>query len=87
MPLKTLKQCLKEAQTLLQPPNALPTSPADLTKRLGIDSTSTHTRAELELLVGERCLGLLERIQAWLQKEYWPVEHRDGLGPSDCKLF
>ena len=82
---QTLKQCLKEANILLQPPNPLPTTPNELAKRLGIESSPNHTRAELQLLVGERCLQLLVDIQVWLEKEYWPAECRDGLQTSDCE--
>jgi len=82
---KTLKQCLKEGTALLQPPDQLPTSPEELAKRLGIDSSTNSNTAELQSLVGKRCLELLEDIHAWLEKEYWPAAHLDGLGPPDCE--
>jgi hypothetical protein len=82
---KTLKQCLREANALLVPPSPLPTSPNELAKRLNIELSPKHTKAELQISVGKRCLGLLVDIQAWLEKEYWPVEHRDGLEASDCR--
>jgi hypothetical protein len=82
---KTLKQCLKEGNVLLQPPDPLPTSPEELAKRLGIDPSTNSNIAELQSLVGKRCLELLEDIHAWLEKEYWPAAYLDGLGAPDCE--
>jgi hypothetical protein len=82
---KTLKQCLKEGNAVLQPPEPLSTSPEELAKRLGIDPSTNSNIAELQSLVGKRCLELLEDIHAWLEKEYWPAAHLDGLGASDCE--
>jgi hypothetical protein len=84
---KTLKQCLKDGTALLQPPDPLPTSPEELAKRLGIDPSTNSNISGLQLLVGKRCLELLEDIHAWLEKEYWPAAHLNGLGPSDCEYI
>jgi len=86
MPRKTLKQCLEEGNALIQPPKSLPTSPDELARRLGIDPSTNSKTAELQSLVGKRCLELLEDIHAWLEKEYWPATALNGLGPSDCEL-
>lgn len=43
-------------------------------------------RDTLVLLVGQRALDLLVAMQAWLGKEFWPREHKDGLGEKDCEL-
>lgn len=86
MPRKTLKQCLKESNALLQPPEPLPTSPDELARRLGVYPSTNNNTAELQFLVGKRCLELLEDIHAWLEKEYWPATALNGLGPSDCEL-
>jgi hypothetical protein len=85
MPRKGLKRCLKEANVLLQPPNPLPTTPEELASRLGIDPSTNSNIAELQLMVGKRCLELLEDIHAWLEKEYWPAADLGGLKASDCE--
>lgn len=42
-------------------------------------------RDQLVLLVGQRCLDLVVAIQAFLGKEFWPAEYRQGLKETDCK--
>lgn len=85
MSARTLKQCLKQANALLLPPNPLPTAPEELAKRLDLEPNPTHTKPELQIYLGGLCLQLLVDIHAWLEKEYWPAEHRDGLEASDCE--
>lgn len=42
-------------------------------------------RDQLVQLVGQRCLDLIVAAQSILVKEFWPAEHREGLGEKDCK--
>lgn len=44
-------------------------------------------RDALVLLVGQRSLDLVVAMQAWLAKEFWPPEHKDGLGEKDCEFL
>lgn len=43
------------------------------------------TKEELRCLVTSRTEFLLVEMQGILEKEYWPVEYRDGLVPGDCR--
>ncbi|GMK57294.1 hypothetical protein CspeluHIS016_0401280 [Cutaneotrichosporon spelunceum] len=43
-------------------------------------------RDALVMLVGQRALDLLVAMQGVLSKEFWPIEHKDGLGEKDFLL-
>ncbi|KAK4683728.1 hypothetical protein P7C73_g6500, partial [Tremellales sp. Uapishka_1] len=56
--------------------------------------TRKGRRDELLLIVGQRCLSLVDGMQHWLQREFWPVEFKDGhdtkdflLGTADLRLL
>lgn len=44
-------------------------------------------RDALVLLVGQRALDLLVAMQGVLAKEFWPAEHKKGLGEKDCEAI
>ncbi|CAK9786131.1 hypothetical protein CC85DRAFT_257343 [Cutaneotrichosporon oleaginosum] len=43
-------------------------------------------RDALVMLVGQRALDLLVAMQGVLAKEFWPAEHKDGMGEKDFLL-
>lgn len=44
-----------------------------------------NTTQDLQCLILSRSQFLLSGMQSILEKEYLPVERRDGLSPSDCE--
>jgi hypothetical protein len=56
----------------------------DELEQIGDDDKPKQRRDELVLVVGLRCLDIIEAMQEFLSKEFWPVDERGGLDAKDC---
>lgn len=43
-------------------------------------------RDALVQLAGKRSLDIVVGMQEWLEKEFWPLDARDGLDAKECKF-
>lgn len=85
MPPPSLKKLLATAKVLIPHTGPLTDDRTELCQRLKVDSSTSQTSEQLRILAGNRCLVLLVGMQRWLEKEYWPVEAKEGLVASDCE--